>query len=278
MNKIAITFNHKMKTLLIICAGCFLSGNGLADPLLDAIKQAQKDYKEQRVKRADYLSTVETLDLENSTYAGSELYKVFTDNRPQIGEEKKVFSGDKMVIQRTGKIVPCIIPKETWTRTIKRMVVGEMIFEIKKDRKLCRLLNDSEQYISDYSMAAQFGENFETMTAIVWKKRDKFRFAVMDKMNTVKEDAIEGKDFEYTKAFKSTPNRLQQSIEYSGRIDSALTFIYSEFDENIARVAFTREFTVDLNEGNMGGFKGAVFEVLEATNFEIAYKIIRHFP
>ena len=67
-------------------------------------------------------------------------------------------------------------------------------------------------------------------------------------------------------------------IEYSGRKGSALTFIYSEFDENMAKDAFTREVTVDLNEGNMGGFKGAVFEVLEATNFEIAYKIKRHFP
>ena len=278
MNKLAITFYHKMKILLIICASCFLSGNGLADPLNDAVKKGIKAFNEQRVKRADYLSTVETLDLENSTYAGKELYKVFTDNRPRIGEEKKVFSGDKMVIQRMGKIVPCIIPKETWTRTIKRMVVGEMFFEIKKDRKLCQTLYNSEEYISDYSMAAQFGESFETMTAIVWKKRDKFRFAVSAKMNTVKKDAIEGKDFEYTKAFKSIPNRLQQSIEYSGRKGSLLTFIYSEFDENMARDAFTREFSVDLNEGNMGGFKGAIFEVLEATNFEIAYKIKRHFP
>jgi len=57
-----------------------------------------------------------------------------------------------------------------------------------------------------------------------------------------------------------------------------LTFIYSEFKDGIARSAFTREFTVDLSEGNMGGFKGAIFQVMEATNFEIAYKIKRHFP
>jgi len=67
-------------------------------------------------------------------------------------------------------------------------------------------------------------------------------------------------------------------LEYSGKSGSVLKFTYSEFIEGLARDAFTREFTVDLNEGNTGAYKGAVFEVLEATNANITYKIIRHFP
>tara|TARA_B100000886_G_C20345398_1_gene458445 strand:- start:256 stop:369 length:114 start_codon:yes stop_codon:yes gene_type:complete len=35
---------------------------------------------------------------------------------------------------------------------------------------------------------------------------------------------------------------------------------------------------MDLNEGNTGAFKGAVFEVLDATNATLKYKMIRNFP
>ena len=46
----------------------------------------------------------------------------------------------------------------------------------------------------------------------------------------------------------------------------------------MARGAFTREFRIDISEGNIGAFKGAVFEVIEATNATITYKVLRHFP
>ena len=71
---------------------------------------------------------------------------------------------------------------------------------------------------------------------------------------------------------------FQQAIEYSGKSGDILTFIYSEFTEGFARQAFTRKFRVDLSEGNVGAYKGAVFEVIEATNAQIKYKILRHFP
>jgi|TARA_B110000211_G_C13846274_1_gene450171 hypothetical protein len=45
----------------------------------------------------------------------------------------------------------------------------------------------------------------------------------------------------------------------------------------MARDAFTREFNVDLNDGKVAGFKGAVFEVISADNVQIEYKVIRHF-
>ena len=58
---------------------------------------------------------------------------------------------------------------------------------------------------------------------------------------------------------------LQQVIEYSGKNKSNLKFVYAEFEDGLARQAFTREFQVDLEEGNVGAYKGAVFEIHEAT-------------
>ena len=77
--------------------------------------------------------------------------------------------------------------------------------------------------------------------------------------------------------FLFSENSLQQTLEYVGKNGEIIKFIYSEFKDGMARDAFTREFSIDLNEGNVGAYKGAIFEIIEATNSNITYKVIRHF-
>ena len=77
---------------------------------------------------------------------------------------------------------------------------------------------------------------------------------------------------------KISSDTLQQSIEYAGKSGNILKFIYSEFYASRARDAFTREFQVDLSDGNVGAFKGAIFEILDADNTTITYKVVRNFP
>ena len=84
--------------------------------------------------------------------------------------------------------------------------------------------------------------------------------------------------FDESKRYVIHPDRMQQTIEYAGKNGDILKFLYTEYSGGLARDAFTREFQLDLKEGNVGGFKGAIFEVLEATNMNIKYKVIRHFP
>lgn len=84
--------------------------------------------------------------------------------------------------------------------------------------------------------------------------------------------------FDESRLYRIKNDLNQLSIEYAGRTGDILTFIYSEISSGIARDAFTREFRIDLSEGNVGAFKGAFFEVVEANNATITYKIVRHFP
>ena len=84
--------------------------------------------------------------------------------------------------------------------------------------------------------------------------------------------------FEETSRVIEVESSMQRTIEYAGKNGNIVKFIYSEFKDNIARDAFTREFTIDLSEDNTGAYKGAVFEVLKATNSTIEYKVIRNFP
>ena len=89
---------------------------------------------------------------------------------------------------------------------------------------------------------------------------------------------------EFAKIFEETANTvevassLQRSIEYAGIQGNLVKFIYSEFSGGVARDAYTREFTIDLTSGNVGAYKGAVFEVIKATNSTITYKVVRNFP
>ena len=76
----------------------------------------------------------------------------------------------------------------------------------------------------------------------------------------------------------SAADSFQQPIEYLGKSKNILKFAYSEYSDDLARPSFFREFTVDLDEGKTVAFKGAVWEVIEATNAALTYKVVRYFP
>jgi hypothetical protein len=217
---------------------------------------------------ADKLSEVETFSIEDSPARDSYvLNQTFKDNRPAVDQVVKVYSGDAMITQRTGKIVDCIVPNTTWEK-----VYSGATFSIRGDRPIC--VTPGVGYIGDYPHYSHPSESW-TATVDVSERKGKFKFAVLRR--TLKKNAIEGVDFKRAVAFQSIPDSLQQNIEYSGRSGTTLNFVYSEFTNKLARDAFTREFSMDLNEGNLGGYKGVMFEVIAANNFEITYKIKRHF-
>jgi len=56
-----------------------------------------------------------------------------------------------------------------------------------------------------------------------------------------------------------------------------LKFNYSEFTDGFAKQGFTREFQIDLLEGNIAAYKGAIIEIIDATNVQIKHKVIRNF-
>lgn len=79
------------------------------------------------------------------------------------------------------------------------------------------------------------------------------------------------------KTLRIKKNSFQQVIEYNGKSGDTLRFTYREFSGDMARSAFTTDFTMDLKEGNQIGYKGAMIEVLDASNNVIKYKVLRNF-
>ena len=76
---------------------------------------------------------------------------------------------------------------------------------------------------------------------------------------------------------------LQQELVYNGRIENDIRFVYRELATQssggaIMRSPFQQEVQYDLDESEIIGFKGARLKVIEATNTQITYEVIRHFP
>lgn len=84
--------------------------------------------------------------------------------------------------------------------------------------------------------------------------------------------------FEFTTARAVDQPSFVQELIYNGRVGDNLRFIYREFSNDMARPAFSQEAFYDLSEGKVLGFKGVRIEILEATNTNVRYKVLKTFP
>jgi hypothetical protein len=72
-------------------------------------------------------------------------------------------------------------------------------------------------------------------------------------------------------------NSFQQTLIYSGKVGDKINVGYREFSSDVARPAFNNDVEYDLRESATIGYKGALIEVLEATNQSIRYRVIKNF-
>lgn len=70
---------------------------------------------------------------------------------------------------------------------------------------------------------------------------------------------------------------FQQTLIYSGKVGNKINIGYREFSSNIARPAFNNDVEYDLGESKQIGYKGALLDIIEATNQSIKYKVISNF-
>ena len=213
-----------------------------------------------------------------SLYAEESLmYQAVIHSEPEIQVPTEVYTGDLIVSQTTGEWRECIVPKQRLAKTH----VGLPIV-IKANKPICRK-NAKSDYVLDYrttetaqnEMGAEekvrLKDNkgkYQLSVCLLGRCPRGMRFNDIDKSDIVLLN-------KYLYRYKDSPSK---SIEYLGKKGNLLKFVYSEYEGEVAQNASTREFEIDLNEGNVGAYKGFVFEVLEATNMNIKYKVTRHFP
>jgi hypothetical protein len=74
-----------------------------------------------------------------------------------------------------------------------------------------------------------------------------------------------------------TDRSFQQTLIYSGKVGNKINIGYREFSNDVARPAFNNNVEYDLSQSKEIGYKGALLEIIEATNQNIKYKVIKNF-
>lgn len=70
----------------------------------------------------------------------------------------------------------------------------------------------------------------------------------------------------------------KQELIYNGRSEDNLRFLYREYTGDHLRAPFSQEIQYDLSQTDIIGFKGARVQIIEATNFNLKYKVLKSFP
>lgn len=73
------------------------------------------------------------------------------------------------------------------------------------------------------------------------------------------------------------PGGFRRELLYGGVSQGTISLEYREFVDDMARPAFSQTLRYDLNEGREIGFRGARFEILDANNVAVRYRVLRSF-
>ena len=73
-------------------------------------------------------------------------------------------------------------------------------------------------------------------------------------------------------------DQLQKEIIYLGIVQNVLTLRYREYWKKMSRPAFDQDLRYDLSLSKIVGFRESRFEVIEATNTHLTYRVLSHLP
>lgn len=76
---------------------------------------------------------------------------------------------------------------------------------------------------------------------------------------------------------QNSDNLFNQYLIYNGRSGDSVKFLYREFMGDMNRASFQQEVSYDLKIGEVIGFKGARFKIIEANNVQLKYQVIEAF-
>ena len=142
----------------------------------------------------------------------------------------------------------------------------------------------SDEEANYYELGGRGGETgsvekswaVDPLKVLMLKKMDK-SICIVTILNATACSDKEKENYKEEKRSVVYENSVQQTLIYSGRIGSRIRFGYREFSNNLARPAFSNDVEYDLMESRTIAYKGAMIEVIEATNQHIKYIVKKNF-
>ncbi|WP_373359036.1 hypothetical protein ACEN3H_08565 [Acinetobacter lactucae] len=191
-------------------------------------------------------------------------------SKPPIGSVNKAFVGDQMLEQGI------VVDREVLN--IPENIKISFAYSLTSGIYLKTGQNEKGQYFQPFNTVSGGGMVQKNLLA------DPFKVVMLDnesklcvvtvfnaKNCTDKHQAIMK-----TVAIASD-NSFQQTLIYSGKFGNKINVGYREFSSNQARPAFNNDVEYDLSQSKQIGYKGALLEVIDATNQDITYKVLKNF-
>jgi hypothetical protein len=175
-----------------------------------------------------------------------------TFTSPEIGVVATQGIGEELLMQGTGELVPHLT-------IFQDEVIG--VFTLRKGHYA---------FDSENSMHIEFERDNQDLFLIKADKK-----ICIDKIS--KKQCASVKYSLAPRLANESEDSFQQTLLYNGKIGTRITLGYREFVNDLARPAFSNEVTYDLSESTTLGYKGAIIEIVKATNTEITYKILSGF-
>ena len=109
-----------------------------------------------------------------------------------------------------------------------------------------------------------------------WKSRKQLNFIVDMVDNDYKPL---DKKVPYSLEYTYSKNSFKYDVLYQGHINNKINISYREFANNIARPAFTQniEYEILENADTIIGFKGLRIKILNTTNYDITYQVLKDY-
>jgi hypothetical protein len=199
-----------------------------------------------------------------SQAADKVMYQEVNDNKPDVGVSTTVYIGDRMLEQRQGQWQECIVPK---FNSVTKW--GGVPFRVIDGVPICKSDKNEDRYTPPYQ---NIFKNISRVKVVsVGLDGVKLCANVMCTEVKDKNNISQGPLFVDRVGFP------QKAIEYAGRVGDTVKLVYLESVDAFLHQTVTREFQVDLSQGNVATYKGALIEIENATSSSITYRVVRTF-
>lgn len=188
-------------------------------------------------------------------------------SKPPVGTTTTVGVGDQMVTQGT------VVEDEGLIVNTSEKVSG---YTINSGQYQKTGENQHGKYFSPISISGvAIGKNFIVDPYKVLMVSDDKSLCVITVFNakTCKKNV----DISIKKVASTSKDSFQQTLIYSGKVGNKINIGYREFSNDNARPAFNNDVEYDLNESKQVGYKGALIDIINATNQSITYKVVKNF-
>lgn len=201
------------------------------------------------------------------------LYQNRTELNPQTGISTTAYLGDPLIKQIDGQYADCIVPKFSETHA---KLGGAII--IKADIPICKTDASKKYYYPSYDTFNGAGGVLPVDIAYTPRRNGKVSLCVTTSgMNVVCTSDHAPGDIAFEKRFIQRNGTIAKRLEFLSKSGNLLKLSYQETIAETPNPTVTRELPIDLSEGLVVRYKGAVIQIEKADSTSITYTVISGF-